>query len=270
MGTAFAPPYANIYVFNNEIHPLINYIKKYPSSLVRYFRFIDDVLIFIFCQSSNQVDELLTLLNNNNNLKYTFETSQTNIHFLDVNIIINHTFNRIETSLFIKSSNTFQYLEYSSSHPRHIINNIAYSLSNRIIRICSSSFNKWYEFYNLFLRLVNRGHDPPNVLSKILKCKLKNRFDLITLPRRQEKQNDNNNNFYNIIVPYHQQLPPIKQFLGEHFSTELLTNHRLIYTCSSNLSRLLTRSKYPPSFRLITPIPDPPPTTGCKKCYDPI
>ncbi|CAF1603923.1 unnamed protein product, partial [Didymodactylos carnosus] len=85
-----------------------------------------------------------------------------------------------------------------------------------------------------------------------------------------EKQNNNNNSYYNIIVPYHQQLPSIKQFLGEQFSSELLTNHRLVYTCSPNLGRLLTRSKYPPSFRLITPTPDPPPTTGCSKYYDPI
>ncbi|CAF1161822.1 unnamed protein product, partial [Didymodactylos carnosus] len=160
MGTELVPPKANIYVFKKEMKALKWFIKKCSSSLIlRFFRFLDDILCIWITTDKNIIEDLLNLLNQtNNNLIYTFKSSTTKVNFLDVNIIINKTLNRLETPLYVKPSNTFQYLQYTSSHPRYVINNIPLSLSNRIVRLCSSPSTMWREFYNLFNRLLARGH----------------------------------------------------------------------------------------------------------------
>jgi len=205
MGTALAPPYANIYVFCKETKALQKFINKHSSRfLLRFLRFLDDIFILLLSTDTDIINDLFQSLNEiNGNLEYTFETSNKNIHFLDVNISINITLNRLETSLYVKPSNTFQYLQHSSSHPRPIINNISVSLSNRIIRICSSSTSKWFELYNLFLRLLARGHRTSNILQKILEVEYLDRQELLNRPRKQNKTN----NYKNIILPYHSQLP---------------------------------------------------------------
>jgi hypothetical protein len=218
MGTAFAPPYANIYVFRNEIIALKQFIDSHPSVLIaRFFRFIDDILTFIICDSIDQVNEFISVLNRiNSNLKYSFESSQTNIHFLDVNISINHLMHRLETSLFVKPSNTFQYLYHSSAHPHHTIDSIATGLSNRIVRICSSNITRWNEFFNLYIRLTNRGHNPANILDKILRFRSINRHTLFSNLDREEFEG----NHYNIIVPFHPQIPSIRNLLNPPPSLE--------------------------------------------------
>ncbi|CAF1492195.1 unnamed protein product, partial [Didymodactylos carnosus] len=173
MGTELAPPYANIYVFKKEMKALKSFIKKCSSSLIlRFFRFLDDILCILLTTDKNIIEDLLNLLNQtNNNLIYTFKSSTTKINFLDVNIIINKTLNRLETSLYVKPSNTFQYLQYTSLRPRYVINNTALSLSSRIVRLCSSPSTMWPEFYNLFNRLLARA--------KILEIQQYNRKELI-------------------------------------------------------------------------------------------
>ncbi|CAF1494531.1 unnamed protein product, partial [Didymodactylos carnosus] len=101
MGTELAPPYANIYVFKKEMKARKSFIKKCSSSLIlRFFRFLDDILCILLTTDKNIIEDLLNPLNQtNNNLIYTFKSSTTKINFLDVNIIINKTLNSPETSL---------------------------------------------------------------------------------------------------------------------------------------------------------------------------
>ncbi|CAF1164820.1 unnamed protein product [Didymodactylos carnosus] len=266
MGTALAAPYVNIYVFCKEVIALKQFLKRYSSRiLLRFFRFLDDILILLLSNASSIINELQNLLNNvNSNLKYTFETSNRNIQFLDVNMTINSTLNRLETSLYVKPSNTFQYLQYSSAHPRHILNNILLSLSNRIIRISSSPTTKWNEFYNLFTRLLVRGHNAKNILQKILSMQNADRLELINRPK---KLNDKLL-YKNKILPFLPQIPNIRQLLENEFSTTIPQNFRFVHRCGSNLSNLLTRSRYPHSFANIVPEPDTN-SLGCYRCKNP-
>ncbi|CAF5111945.1 unnamed protein product, partial [Rotaria sp. Silwood1] len=266
MGTALAPPYANIYVFCKEIVALKQFIKKYSSRLLlRFFRFLDDIFILLLSNDILIINELQHLLNSTNpNLKYTFEISKSNIHYLDVNIIKNSTLNRLETSLYVKPSNTFQYLQFSSSHPRHIINNIPLSLSNRIIRICSSTTSKWYEFFNLFTRLLSRGHNATNILRKILELENSDRHELIQRPKKTNKKDIHQN----VIIPFHSQLPNIRLIFQNEFSMNIPENIRFIYKCDPNLHNLLIRSRYPHSFYDIVPEPDTNPL-GSYRCQNP-
>ena len=55
--------------------------------------------------------------------------------FLDVLVRISN--NQISTDIFFKSTDTHQYLNFGSSHPRHVKRSIPYNLAIRIRTIAS-------------------------------------------------------------------------------------------------------------------------------------
>ena len=62
-----------------------------------------------------------------------------NINFLDINLkIIN---NKLHSDVYHKPTNSFSYLHYKSCHPPHTKNNIALSLTRRIVRIVTDNTN---------------------------------------------------------------------------------------------------------------------------------
>ena len=46
---------------------------------------------------------------------------------------------KVETGIFYKQTNTHDYLNYKSHHPKHIKDNIPYNLAKRVIIFCSKS-----------------------------------------------------------------------------------------------------------------------------------
>ena len=81
-----------------------------------------------------KVDEILKLLNNfDDQLIFEYETSGTLVHFLDI-IFLN---NQIETDIYYKSTDTKQYLQYSTCHPRHTKSAVPYNLARRICSLVS-------------------------------------------------------------------------------------------------------------------------------------
>ncbi|CAF1600095.1 unnamed protein product [Didymodactylos carnosus] len=72
----------------------------------------------------------------------------------------------------------------------------------------------------------------------------------------------------NKILPFHSQLSNIRQLLENDFSTTIPQNFRFVYRCGSNLSNLLTRSRYPHSFADIVPEPGTN-SLGCYRCKNP-
>ena len=69
------------------------------------------------------IEEFQTILQTlHGKIKFTIETSQEELPFLDILIYKEGT--AIETDIYHKQTDTFQYLHYSSCHPRHTKNNI--------------------------------------------------------------------------------------------------------------------------------------------------
>ena len=68
-------------------------------------------------------DKLEDFINHINSLhstiKFTHEVSKSHISFLDVTVSLDNN-NKIFTDLFIKSTDTHQYLLHTSCHPGHI------------------------------------------------------------------------------------------------------------------------------------------------------
>ena len=87
-----------------------------------------------------KLTQFLNELNNfHSNLKFTFETSSCTVNFLDLNVSLRNGVTH--TDIYIKPTDSHQYLHYQSSHPLHIKTSIPYSQTLRVSRIWSSEKN---------------------------------------------------------------------------------------------------------------------------------
>ena len=132
IGTKFAPPYACI--FMDEMKT--SFLKTQQLQPFIWLRYIDDIF-FIWTHGEEQLKLFLKDLNEfHPNLKFTYETSQNSVKFLDINVSLKDGANF--TDLHIKPTDGHQFLHYKSSHPNHIKNSIPYSQALRISRLYSS------------------------------------------------------------------------------------------------------------------------------------
>ena len=92
----------------------------------------------------------------NPSIQFEQTVSNTNIPFLDVNIIFENS--RLTTDLYSKPTDKHQYLYYSSCHPKHTKTSLPYSLALRLRRICSNEtlFQKRIE--EMQSHLLQWGH----------------------------------------------------------------------------------------------------------------
>ena len=70
-------------------------------------------------------------------IKFTVDWSKTLVNFLDVTVSV--TEGVIETDLYVKSTDSQQYLLSSSCHPCYCKKDIPYSQALRRNRICSNN-----------------------------------------------------------------------------------------------------------------------------------
>ncbi len=114
MGTRTAPSYANLFMANLEEQLL----SKYPTKPLLWLRYIDDILVV----NQESLKQFVRYLNNaHHTVKFTYECSSTTVDFLDLTLYKGPRFqleNKLDTKPF-KTTNKFQYLEYSSAHPRN-------------------------------------------------------------------------------------------------------------------------------------------------------
>ena len=111
-GFALWPKNANIDVFRellNELHPLLKFIVEKGK----------------------------------NSREKNFNTFKPVLNFLDVSITL-HQNGRLETDIFYKETNSHDYLNYFSQHPKHTKQSVPYNLVKRIIVFVSNE-EKLYE-----------------------------------------------------------------------------------------------------------------------------
>jgi hypothetical protein len=105
-----------------------------------WLRYLDDCFILWKPNYGNIKDLIQALDNLHPKIKFTMETSEEQISFLDIVVYKEDTM--IKTDIFHKPTDTFQYLHFSSCHPRHIKNNIPFNLARRICTIVSDEQRK--------------------------------------------------------------------------------------------------------------------------------
>ena len=129
VGTKFAPPYACIYMDKTET----DFLKTQDLKPFIWLRYIDDIF-FVWTHGEAELKRFMEKLNQFlPNLKFTYESSQKKVAFLDLNVSLEN--GCITTDLYTKSTDYYQYLHCSSAHPDHIKNSINFSQALRLSNI---------------------------------------------------------------------------------------------------------------------------------------
>ena len=177
MGRIYAPAAADIKMGYQEIL-LDEYISK---SLGReaahhfstsYFRYLDDVFMdWNPCiPGLNEIKGMMNTIDPN--IQFTFESTRErevehlNLPFLDVKAWVKEA--RILTDIYSKPTDTFNYLPFCSSHPRHCARNIPYSLARRIRGIVSDENLAKIRVNEMKNRLISKGY-PINIIEQGIK-----------------------------------------------------------------------------------------------------
>ena len=101
--------------------------------------------------------DFITYLNSiDPSIQFTYKYSRDSIEFLDVLVIKEE--NSISTDLFVKETDSHQFLHFSSCHPFHTKKGIPYSQAHRIRRICSDDTNFQNRISDLKDWLLARGY----------------------------------------------------------------------------------------------------------------
>ena len=99
-------------------------------------------------------------------IKFTAEWSKTQINFLDVTVYLEN--GKIKTDLYVKPTDTHQYLHSSSCHLCHCKKGIPYTQTIRLNRICSDSRSFDRICNDLKRWLLERGYKEKEVRKRVL------------------------------------------------------------------------------------------------------
>ena len=95
---------------------------------------------------------------------------------------------KIKTDLYVKPTDTYQYLHSSSCHPYHCEKGILYSQTLRLNRICSESRSFDRKCNNLEIWVLERGYKEKEVWKQVLRGRAICRDDLLNREKTlQEK-----------------------------------------------------------------------------------
>ena len=127
IGTKFAPPYAILFM----AALILNKVKKKPNV---WWRYIGDIF-FIWEHGEESLKEFLNEINSfHSTIKFTADWSKEKVNFLDVEVTLNNGV--LSTDLFVKPTDTHQFLDPTSCHPYHCKKGIPYSQTLGLNRIC--------------------------------------------------------------------------------------------------------------------------------------
>ena len=125
------------------------------------------------------------------NLIHIYNLFSKNLNFFDITLkIIN---NKFHFDVYHKPTNSFSYLHHKSYHPPHTKNNIALSLTRRIVRIVTGNTNN--RFRELKGHLLKRKH-PEKIIDYS--------FTKLFQPRKHENNDKNVITFARTYNPNHQ------------------------------------------------------------------
>ena len=269
MGIHPAPSFANIYLSRRIDNKLIElgekYGKDHKSAFIIFKRFLDD-LFKIFRGTTKQLHNLFSEMNEiHPTLKFTLDhTSPENekeedkcdcpekksIPFLDTSLSIKN--GKIEVDLFRKETDRNQYLLPSSCHPKSTTASIPFSLSLRIVRICTNTLKRDIRLAELKQLLLARNYPEPLIDSAVTKARKIPRK--IALLKVKDKKSNSRPVF---VVKYDPRLPPIETIQAKHWRSMTGQNKYLkevfkeppmtAYRRQNNLRDILIKAKVPPA-----------------------
>ena len=168
MGAAFSPTIANIYmsVF------LRNFLSRTSEKPILIKRYIDD--IFMIWHKRHDLSKFLDSINRHHpKIHFTSVQSDTSVNFLDITIRKSKHFEvtgKLNVSTFQKENNLYQYLHFSSNHPRSVFKGLIVGEAIRYVRTNSSEYNYRTQVQKFSNRLLERSYPTKvikNALSKV-------------------------------------------------------------------------------------------------------
>lgn len=250
MGTKFAPAYANLVLAyleeqmyeelaNQKDIAYANYIKN------NYLRYLDDVfIIWDNKYSINKFDEQLN--NMHPQLTFKMESDKSTIAFLDIKLSLKD--GKISTDVFYKPTDSHQFLQFKSCHPRHIKINIPYSQAIRLCTIVDDPDIKEARLHDMKQYFLSCGYPIRLVENAITKAKAIPQADLRT---PKSKPSEDVTAFVSTHNPSNPNLWPLIQSTLEVVKTsdrmkEALKQTKIIKSKRqpANLKRILTRANF--------------------------
>ena len=152
IGTKFAPQYAILFMGQFEEAAINGHALK-PWV---WWRYIDDIFL-IWEHGEDEFRQFMEYLNSiDANIQFTHKCSNECIEFLDV--LVKKDGNVLSTDLYVKETDSHQFLHFDSCHPYHTKKAIPYSQALRMRRICSDNEAFERRVTDLKHWLTLRGH----------------------------------------------------------------------------------------------------------------
>lgn len=245
IGTKFAPSFANIFMSKLETSML----SECRLSPWVWWRFLDDIFL-IWLHGNEALIEFVNYVNSyHDTIKYTWELSENKLPFLDVLVKLENK--KISTDLYCKPTDTRQYLDNRSCHPRHVKQGIPYGQALRVRRICDSDEVFERRMKELAGDFVKRGFKNKLVDSQFLKAKAKSRESLLC----QENNNNKKQQSFKrmpLVVKFHPALSGLGKIVeslwpilhaSEDMKKVFVERPMVAYRRPRNLKDDLVRSK---------------------------
>ena len=132
-------------------------------------------------------------------------------HILDTRVYIKNGW--LKTDLHVKPTDTHQYLQADSYHPRHCKTTIPFGQTLRLCRICSEQDNLQKCWQELKHHLMRKGYDEQQLDSEIQRA--------LDTPREMDSQpcNDQEKSAcIPLVVTYHPTLPSLAITTRQHLN----------------------------------------------------
>ena len=197
IGTRMAPSYANIFMDKLERQLISNALIK-PHT---WWRYIDDIFI-IWTEGEESLKDLINYLNGaHRTIKFTSKWSYQEVEFLDVKVV--NESGKLETDVYIKPTDSHQYLHRVSCHPNSCKKGIPYAQALRLRRICSKETFFESRARDLCSFLEERGYEKNVIQQQVDRARQTPRDEALRDKPRKE------NTRIPFTVTYHPGLPNI-------------------------------------------------------------
>lgn len=253
MGTKMAPTYATLVMGYLEQILYEKYKEKFGNDdieeLINGFkRFLDDCFI-LWKRSTEELIIFHQILNSlHTKIKFTMETDDKELPFLDV--LVYKQGNKIYTDIFYKGTDTHQYLNYRSCHPKHTKHNIPYSLARRVCSIVSKE-----EIRDKRLKELEKFLSAQNYPTKLIEQGIKKAKSFTTAELRQSKHYPKQStNILPLIITHNPRNPQITnkirkdlEFLNNSQKMKAIMDKTTLIVSKrqpKNLKKYLTRAEF--------------------------
>ena len=262
-GTTVAPIYATLTMAYLETLLLDKLKNNYSPDAIEYIqnnwlRFLDDCFL-PWNKKFGNIQTFIDILNNlDNDIKFTFEMSETKISFLNVSIYKGE--NRLMCDIFYKETDTKEYLPFNSCHVRHCKINVPYNLCRTVCTIVEDDMILDGRLNELKVSLLKAKYPIKIINSAITRAKNIPQVDLRSPSHKESTE------VLTFVSDYNPKNPNILQYIYNCMS--LLKANPALKTIFDKV-KFINSKREPPSLRSIlthSKFTSSKPNFGVKKC----